>query len=452
MSFSPADSALFAPLFTDLRVAKLFGDEAMLARMVEFEAALARVEGRLGVIPAAAGEELAGALSGLQLASLDIGRLAGDTARDGVPVPGLLGQLRERLRETAPGAEPYLHWGATSQDVMDTAFVLQLRAALEVLAETLEQTIDRLSGLARAHRLTPMLGRTHGRHAVPISFGLKVAGWLAPLLRHQERLDQLRRRVLVLQLGGAAGTLAPLGTSASDVRAALAAELGLGSSTVPWHTARDGFAELAGWLAAVSGSLAKVAQDVILLSQEEVAEVRESAGGGGSSTMPQKSNPIRSEMIIAAARANAGLVSTMHHALIQEHERATHGWQLEWTALPQMVAYASSALEKGAELAGALVVNEERMRLNLEATNGLAWSEALTFALARHLPRTRAAELVAESARRSRNEGLHLFAAAREMTDAPVDWEGLRDPAGSLGAAGELVDALLSQVEGRDDE
>lgn len=454
MSFSPADSSLHAALFTDPELGPLFSDEALLGRCLEFESALARVQGRLGAIPEAAAARIAEALAATLPASLDLQRLAADAARDGVVVPGLVRQLRERLA-VGDGADAadHLHYGATSQDVLDTALALQLKAALPLLRSRLTATVAALADLAREHRDTPMVGRTHGRQAVPITFGLKCAAWLAPLLRHDQRLAELEGRVLVVQLGGAAGTLAPLGDRGPRVRAALAAELGLGATPVAWHAQRDGLVELAAWLANVSGSLAKLAQDVILLSAEEVGEVAVASDRGepgGSSTMPQKRNPIRCELIVAAARACAAAAGSMQHAAVQEHERGTHGWHLEWTALPQLVAYCGGALAKAADLALDLRPEPQRMLANLTATRGLVLAESLAFALARHAGRSAAARLVAEAVQAvASGEAPDLISAARRLTDAPLDWDDLADPTRATGSASAQVDELLAQVAAR---
>lgn len=443
MSFSPTDSKLLSLLFSDARVGAFFSDEAFVRSLLEVEAALARAQGRLGVIPAGAATSIAAAAPALEV---DLERLRAGIENDGFPVIDLLRQLREGV-----GAEaaPYLHWGATTQDIMDTALVLQLRAALSVLEPCLVQLIGGLAKLAGGHRHTLMAGRTHSQQALPITFGLKVASWLAPLLRHRQRLAELKPRLLVVQFGGAAGTLASLGKGGIEVQEGLAAELDLAVPLMPWHTQRDALAELAGWLSLLSGSLAKMAQDVILMAQSEVAEVREAADGsrGGSSTMPQKSNPILSELIVAAARHNASLLASMHQALVQEHERATHGWQLEWLSLPQMVALTSSALRKARYLSEHLVVDEARMRENVRVSNGLMLAEAISFALSSHMSRTEAEACVKAAVRVAREEDRHLVDVLREKSDAPVAWQALGDEAAYLGASEAFLDRVLAEAE-----
>lgn len=441
MSFTPSDSTLFAPLFGDERVAEVFSDAAFVRAALQVEGALARVQGRLGVIPQPAADRIAGVAADFEP---DYERLQNGVEKAGVPIAALVAQLRE---EAGGEAATYVHWGTTTQDIMDTALLLQVRKALALMEPALEALVDALARLADRHRNTLMVGRTHGQQALPITFGLKVANWLAPLLRHQARLAQLKPRLFAVQFGGAAGTLAALTRDGMAVREALAQELDLGLSPTPWHTQRDGPAELAGWLSLLSGSLAKMAQDVILMAQNEVGEVRESddAARGGSSTMPQKRNPITSELIIAAARHNASLLSSMHQALVQEHERATHGWQLEWLALPQMFALSASALNKGLFLAQNLVVNEARMRQNVEESRGAMLAEAILYALSPPMERARAKALVRECALQAQEEGRHLVNVVRERVgeEYGVDWDRLRED-DYMGATEEFIEAVLA--------
>ena len=306
--------------------------------------------------------------------------------------------------------------------------------------------IQNLSRLADQHRHTLMAGRTHSQQALPITFGFKVAGWLAPLLRHCERLAELRPRVLVVQFGGAVGTLAALGRSGTQVQEALAAELGLDLPPIPWHTQRDTMAELAGWLSMLNGSLAKMAQDVILLAQSEVSELSESGDStrGGSSTMPQKNNPIISELIITAARTNASLLASMHQAQVQEHERGTHGWQMEWLVLPQMFTLTAAALNKALFLSQNLAVDEVRMHQNVTVSNGLMLAEAVSYALVKaSMSRASANQLVKEACQVVAQEGRHLIDVMKEKTDAPVDWDAIREESSYLGSANTFIDRVL---------
>jgi 3-carboxy-cis,cis-muconate cycloisomerase len=441
MPASPSDSRIFAPLFNSSAMAEIFSDEQFVRRLLDVEGSLARVQGQLGVIPAEAAEQIASQAGTL---SVDFDRLRAGTEQVGFPVIELVRQLRAHVgNDTAD----YVHWGGTTQDVMDTALVLQIRAAIAILEPELKTLIQSLAHLADHHRHTIMAGRTHSQQALPIPFGLKVAGWLAPLVRHCERLSQLKPRLLVLQFGGAAGTLAALGKAGIPVRNALAAELELGIPPMPWHTQRDALAELASWLSLLTGSLAKMAQDVILLAQSEIAEARESndMARGGSSAMPQKSNPVVSEFILVAHRTNVSLLSSMHQALVQEHERGTYG-QMEWLALPQMFALTGSALEKAAWLGENLMVDADRMRANVAASQGLMLAEAVTYALGSYIGFAAAKKTISEAARRAAADGRHLLDILREQSQVPLDWESLREEANYLGTSETFIDAVIQSA------
>lgn len=441
MPASPSDSRVFAPLFNSSAMAEIFSDEQFVRCLLEVEGSLARVQGQLGVIPAGAAEHIASQVATL---SVDFDQLRSGTEQAGFPVIELVRQLRAHMgNDTAD----YVHWGATTQDVMDTALVLQIRAAIAILEPELKTLIQSLARLADQHRHTLMAGRTHSQQALPIPFGLKVAGWLAPLIRHCERLSQLKPRLLVVQFGGAAGTLAALGKAGIPVRNALSAELELGIPLMPWHSQRDALAELANWLSLLTGSLAKMAQDVILLAQSEIAEARESSDvtRGGSSAMPQKSNPVVSEFILVAHRTNASLLSSMHQALVQEHERGTYG-QMEWLALPQMFALTGSALEKAAWLGENLVVDADRMRANVAASGGLMLAEAVTYALAPYIGFAAAKKTVSEAAGRAAADGRRLLDIIREQSQVPLDWESLREEENYLGASETFIDEVIQSA------
>jgi 3-carboxy-cis,cis-muconate cycloisomerase len=406
------------------------------------EIALARVLGEIGLIPAEAAEVISKLGTGFDV---DLDRLRGGIQRSGFPVVDLVSQLREQLE---PPADRYLHWGATTQDIMDTARVLQVQDSLEIIRADLNKLIALLAELADTHRDVLMSGRTHSQQALPITFGYKVAAWLAPLIRHRERLNQLRPRVLVLQFGGAVGTLAAYGDRGDEIAESLAKELDLSLPMVPWHAQRDGFAELAGWLSLLSGSLAKMAQDVILLSQSEIGEVRESTkpNHGGSSTMPQKHNPILSELIVSAARMNATLLSAMHSALIQEHERGTHGLQLEWIALPQMFALTGSALAKAVTIAEELSILPERMGENVRSSYGTMMAEAIRLALIEHMPADEAENVVREASQRALSEGRSLIEVIKENVESTLDWARLMDEHQYLGVTGRFIDRVIREA------
>jgi len=441
------DSKIFGPLFGDSEINELLTDEAYVRALVEVEIALARAEARLGVIPSGAAEQIC---SGAQWNKIDIAALAKGTTRSGVPIIALVQEIR---RVVGGEAAPYVHWGATTQDIMDTACVLQLRAALKLYKEKLVELARHLSELANRHRVTVLAGRTHGQQALPVSFGLKVATWLAPLIRHAERLDEISPRLLVVQFGGAAGTLAALGDKGLAVMHGLAEELGLGAPVMPWHAQRDNLVEFAGWLSLLTGSLGKMAQDIILLAQTEVGEVSESAeeGRGGSSTMPQKSNPITSELILAAARTNASLLSALHQAQIQEHERATHGWQVEWLTLPEMIVLTGGALKHAGYLAKNLQVDQRKMRENIAHANDVILGEAAVFALAKTMPRSKADELVKKACAIAVAEGKPLIEVVKKLTASiipgdTVDWRALAAPENYLGETEKIIDRVLKSA------
>lgn len=438
MSISPADSALYGALFSDPEIADAFSDAATLRAMLDVEAALARVQGRLGIIPAEAAARVADVVASFEP---DIAGIAAGTEKSGVPIIPLVEQLRAAVGGEAAG---YVHWGATSQDIVDTGLVLRLRG----VADMLEEKVGRLSGLlgklADEHRGTVMAARTRSQQALPTSFGLKAAGWLSPLIDHATRLEEMRPRLVVVQFGGAVGTLSALGDRGIEAMEALGKELNLAVPAAPWHVRRDGLAEFAGWLSMVTGSLGKMARDLILLAQSEVTEVRPGVGGG-SSTMPQKSNPVACEVMVTLARQNATLVSSMHQAAIQEHERGAPGWQLEWLTLPQMAVATGAALNHAIAVIETLEVDTARMRANLDDSNGLILAEAAAFALVEHMPRSEAQALVKAACGEVARTGRPLMEILGGKTDAPVDWDAVADPANYLGSANELIDRILAR-------
>jgi 3-carboxy-cis,cis-muconate cycloisomerase len=437
------NSVLLAPLFNSTEIAKQFSDEQYIACMLQVEVALAQVQGELGIIPADAVVPIEQAPATL---SVNMELLRDGVDKSSIPTIELIRQLREVMPKEFAA---YVHWGATSQDIMDTALVLQLRACIDYLESTLRQVISNFAQMADTHRHTLMAGRTHSQHALPITFGLKVAGWIAPLLRHQQRLAELKPRLLVLQFGGAVGTLASLGQDGIRVQEKLAQKLGLGVPDTAWHTQRDNLAEFASWLSLITGSLAKIAQDIILMAQSEVAEVRESndPARGSSSTMPQKSNPIISEIIIAAARTNATLLSSVHQAMIQEHERATHGWQMEWLSLPQMVTLTGAALEKALFLSNNLVVDVQQMKHNVQSSNGLMLAEGLDLALAPHIGRTEAKRIIKQCVAASIEHNRHLVDIVREQVQVDLNWDALKDETNYLGITQQIIDPVVKQAK-----
>ena len=443
-------SAIFGPAFSDPAVSALLDDAAYFRALLEVEEALSRVQARLGLIPSEASTAITAAATTLEL---DASVLAAGVLRDGIPMIALVKQLRAAVGSEAA---QYVHWGATSQDIMDTATVLCARRVLLHMHWGLGRLFHALAALASAHRGSVMAARTHGQQALPTTFGLKVALWASPLLRQHERLDQLLPRFAVLQLGGAAGTLAALGPRGPALVRELAAELGLGAPDLPWHAQRDRIVELGGWLGLLAGSLGKLAQDVILLCQTEVAEVAEAAPGqrGGSSSMPQKNNPMRSEQILAAARRSGAELVALQQALVQEHERGTHGWQVEWLSLSPLLALAAGALHHAGSLIEELEVDAARMRDNLLAPPAGAFAEAAVGALSAVLERQEAQALVASCAARARAEGRTLVQVleAELAGHHSIDWAWLAQPENHLGQALAWVDQSVAALRAAGDQ
>jgi 3-carboxy-cis,cis-muconate cycloisomerase len=422
---------------------EIFDERALIARYVEVEVALARAQGRCGVIPADAAKGIA---ARSKAEALDLDLLGRETEIVGYPILPLVHQLGKMCGE----AGRYVHWGATTQDIMDTAVVLQVRDALAVIESELDSVRDILVRLARRYRDTPMAGRTHLQQALPITFGYKAAVWLAMFDRHAERLAQLRPRVLVGQFGGAAGTLASLGDRGLDVQKALMEELGLGVPVATWHVARDGLAEAVSFLGLLTGSLGKVACDVMLLASTEVAEVHEPfvEGRGASSTMPQKRNPISSELIVAAAKAVRQHAGLMLDAMIQDLERATGPWHAEWIALPESFVLTAGALQQAKFMLDGLVVDEQRMRRNLDMTSGLIVAEAVMMGLAPNLGRNAAHDVVYAACQVVSEQGGRLADVLAGMPEVSSRLnrealERLTDPANYLGMAPQMVDRVV---------
>src|SRR6266550_6421827 len=401
MTIGVLSSTLFGDMFGTAAMRAAFGELGFLARCAEVEAALARAQARAGIVPSEAAAAISKAAAAVieQPGSLDLARLKRETETVGYPILPLVRQLSERAGE----AGRYVHWGATTQDIMDTAAVLQIRAGLALIEEDMTAARGHLAQLARRYRDTPMAGRTHLQHALPVTFGYKAAVWLYALDRHADRLRELRPRVLLVQFGGAAGTLASLGAGEESLatRAELAQELALGDPPISWHVVRDGIAETVQVLALLLGSLGKIAFDVMLMSATEFGEAAEPfvQGRGSSSTMPQKRNPISCELILAAAkvlRQQAGLVLD---AMVADFERATGPWHAEWVALPEAFGYAAGALHQARFMLGGLIVDPGRMAKNLAMTHGLIVAEAVMMGLAPLTGRNEAHDLVYDACR-----------------------------------------------------
>jgi 3-carboxy-cis,cis-muconate cycloisomerase len=438
------DSPVFGGLFTTAAMREVWSDQTRLQCCLEVELALARVQARLGVIPQAAADEIA---RHGDAAAYDLAALAAGTVRAGSPIIPVVAALVAKCRD---GAGEWAHWGATTQDIMDTAMVLQIRAALALVEADLDGICAGLAALARAHRDTPMAGRSNLQQAIPVTFGYKAAVLLAGFQRHRERLAQLRPRILVGQFGGAVGTLASLGDQGLAVQAGLMAELHLGQPVIAWHTARDGLAECGQFLALLTATCAKFALDVRLMMQTEVAEAFEpaQAGRGASSTMPQKRNPVMGNFAHAAAALVRSLSATLVEAVVQDHERGTGTFQMEWAAVPEIFCLAAGCLAHTRVLAEGLTVDPARMRANLDLTGGLVLAEAVMMGLGPKLGRSHAHHLVQAICKRViAGDGafLDLLAAEPEIA-AVIDRDGLAallDPANYTGLSGAMVDRVL---------
>ena len=424
----------------------VFCDEARLQRMLDFESALARAEAGCGLFPQAAADAIS---SVCRVELFDRSSLAQDAERVGNLAIPLVKQLTRLVEEKDPIASRYVHWGATSQDAIDTGMILQLREAFGLIGEDLRVLSGVLADLTEKYRDTAMPGRTWLQHAVPITFGLKIAGWLDACLRHRERLSELKPRVLTLQFGGAAGTLAFLGSDGDAVTSALAAELQLSMPDIAWHTCRDRIAEAGAWCGLLIGSLGKMARDLSLTSQTEVGETAE-ADAGGSSTMPQKRNPVAAAAILGVSIRMPGLVSTLLVAMVQEHERGLGGWQAEWATLPEICVLTADALRKMIAALRELEVHPEAMSRNLSANNGLIMAEAVSAALAARIGRSEAHSLIEAASRRAALEGTHLLDI---LTNTPAAMQHLTHeqlnevfkPSNYLGSTQRMIDRVLDK-------
>lgn len=445
MSTTVFDSTLFRDMFGTAEMRAVFSDKALIERYIEVEVALAKAEARCGVIPAEAAVQIA-ELSRYE--SLDLALMQHETEIVGYPILPLVEQLSKLCGE----AGRYVHWGATTQDIMDTAVVLQVRAALAIVERDVQAVRGLLAELAQRYRDTPMAGRTHLQHALPITFGYKCAVWLSMFDRHAERLVELRPRVEIGQFAGAAGTLASLGDKGLDVQAALMDELGLGVPQATWHVARDGLAETLNFLGLVTASLGKVALDIMMMMTSELCEAYEPfvKGRGASSTMPQKRNPISCELMYAAAKGVRQQAGLMLDAMIQDFERSTGPWQAEWIAIPEAFALTAASLGQARFMLAGLDVRTERMRKNLDMTQGLIVAEAVMMGLAPALGRQVAHDVVYAACRMANDQGVSLLEALKAQGEATAQLdsktlEGLCDPANYLGLAPQMVDRALAQ-------
>jgi 3-carboxy-cis,cis-muconate cycloisomerase len=445
MPASLIDSTVFRDIFSTEAMRSVFSDENRVQKYLDFEAALARSQARLGIIPKEAAEEIC---RHCRLAEIDFAKLKAQTERIGYPVLPLVQQLVALCRD---GLGEWCHWGATTQDITDTATVMQIREALILIERHLDGIVGALAALARKYRDTPMAGRSNLQQAVPITFGYKVATLLAAFERHRKRLNELRPRVLIGEFGGAAGTLSSLGGRGFATQAELMKELKLAVPAIAWHTVRDTIAEVGCFLGLITGTCGKVALDVKLLMQTEVEEIYEPfhEGRGSSSTMPQKRNPISSVYITALTAVVRQQVAALLEAMVEDHERATGPWEIEWIVLPEIFCLAAGALAQTEFVLKGLQVDEKKMRANLDLTKGLIVSEAVMMGLGPYLGRQYAHDLVYEICRQVVATGRPLVELLTENAEIAKHLdrhalEKLCDPANYLGEAGAMVDRVLA--------
>ncbi|MBW8467222.1 MAG: 3-carboxy-cis,cis-muconate cycloisomerase [Thiobacillus sp.] len=445
MAATIIDSRIFGDIFSDSRMRQVWSDENRTAKYLDIERALAKVQGQLGIIPQEAADEI---VKNCELSMIDWDQLKAKTEQIGYPIIAVVNQInancRDRLGE-------YCHWGATTQDITDTAAVLQMREGLELVEQDLKDISDALAVLAQKYRDTPVIGRSNLQQATPITFGYKMASILAGMDRHRERLQQLKPRVLMGEFGGASGTLSSLENGAMETQAALMEELGLAQPLISWHTVRDTIAEVGAFLGLVGGSLGKIAMDVKLMMQTEVGEVFEpyAPGRGSSSTMPQKRNPISCLYIHANISVARQHVAALMDAMVADHERSTGPWEIEWVSLPEIFCLMSGALKQTKFVLQGLEVDANRMRSNMDITNGLVMSEAVMMGLGPYLGREYAHDLVYDLCRQALAENrplIDILAAHPEIKQhlTRPQLESLCNPVNHLGQAGVMVDRVLA--------
>ena len=440
---------LFDAYFTARDMREVFCDQGRVQAMLDFEAALARAEARVGLIPSSAVAPIAAACDAGLYDFAALGEAIATAGNSAIPLVKALGK---QIASSDAEAERYVHLGATSQDVMDSGLVLQLRQALALIENQLAQLADSLATQAQRFAATPLAGRTWLQHATPVTLGMKIAGWLGAVTRSRQRLQQLKPRLLVLQFGGASGTLAALGAQALPIAEALAEELQLTLPEQPWHTQRDRIVEFGAVLGLIAGSLGKFGRDISLLMQTEAAEVFEPAapGKGGSSTMPHKRNPVGAAVLIGAATRVPGLVSTLFSAMPQEHERSLGLWHAEWETLPEICCLVSGSLQQARLLADGLEVDAARMARNLELTQGLVLAEAVSIVLAQRVGRDTAHHLLEQCCKRAVAEQRHLRAVLADEPQVTAELSGaelddLLNPAHYLGQAQVWVERAVAE-------
>ncbi len=439
------DSIFFKDLFGSAEMRAVFDDLNLLQKWLDYEAALARAEAAVGLVPQEAADEIT---RKARAEHMDASAIKQGIDKTVHPLVSVIWQL-SHLCEGDTGR--YVHWGATTQDVMDTAIVLQLKEAIPLFENSLNGIITALAKLAQTYRDTPMAGRTHGQQALPITFGYKVAVWLSEMKRHQVRLAASKARVLVGQFGGAVGTLASVAEQGLEINAKLCRELGLNMPEITWHTARDNIAELASVIAMIVATLGKIAHEIIDLQKSEIAEVEEpfEYGQVGSSTMPQKRNPMLCEAILTLARLTRRHATTAIDAMLHEHERDWSSFQMEWAYLPELCIMAHGAMQLSVRVLSGLQIYPEAMLRNLNTTGGLLLAERVMLELGKFIGRQDAHDVIQEAAMQAFEQRI-LFAnvlkqnptVAAHLSAEKID--ELLDPLQYTGLAGALVDRVLN--------
>jgi 3-carboxy-cis,cis-muconate cycloisomerase len=439
MAISALDSVLYRELLHDVEIGQQFSDAAEIAALIRVEAALAAVQGELGVIPAASAAKITAALQDVHI---DPASLASGTGDAGIPLPALVNALRDALQ--APEHAQYLHWGATSQDIMDTALVLRLREVCLIVDARLRLLLAALADLAAAHAELPLAARTRRQPATPTGFGAVVAAWGAPLLSSLDAMVELRPRLLRVSLAGASGNSTALGKTAQQQRAALAARLEISADELPWHNERGALAEFAALLTRINAALARLGEDCVFGSQAEVGELV-LMSGGGSSTMPNKQNPVQAETLISLFQLCAALDGAMTQALLHRQQRDGAAWMLEWLALPQICMACGRALQLALALVTQLQPAPERMRANLEGALGLVYAEAISFRLAAQMPRPDAQARVKQLCREAVQRGVALPVLIAGHYPG-IDWASVIAPAAQLGDAPQQARSFVNRV------
>lgn len=447
MTSSIIDSVYFGSTFSNSAVHRIFSDQSRFSAWLNVESGLARAQARLGLIPEQAAKAITQAA---KVENLDIPSMTAEYQKVGFPILPLVHQLAKACDDETTR---WIHWGATTQDIVDTGMVLQMKEAFDVLGSQLDDVIGAVTVLVETHRGTVMAGRTFQQQAAPVTFGFKAAVWLDELLRHRERLPDIKRRALVCQFGGAVGTLATLGDRGSDVVTELSRELGLEKPLISWHTSRDGWAEAVFWLAMVGSTLAKVATEVATLMRTEVDEVREpfAPGKGGSSTMPQKRNPVACPIIMSIGNRLREHVGSQLTAMVQEHERAVAAMPLEWMVIPEAFVLLSGSLQHSISMLSELTVDNEKMLDNLQLGGGMLMAEAVMMGLAPMLGRNQAHDLVYSAAGKALDDGMTLREALlsddRILQHLPEeDIDRLIDPANYTGSLDQMITNVLERV------